>query len=162
MHGMKTGGQWGIKFGFKYLLESNNSHYIVKIIRIYWVEIMRCALIVEDEPQIRTLVGIVLEAAGYGVLEAANGMDALDIIRKRLEPFDLIILDIRMPQMDGFEFLYRLRRHERSLTPVLVLTAHEDACEKARDYGADGCLSKPFDRKQLIETINHLVTSPIM
>jgi DNA-binding response OmpR family regulator len=123
---------------------------------------MRYALIVEDEPQIRTLVGIVLESAGYAVLEAANGMDVLDIIRKRLEPFDLIILDLRMPQMDGFEFLYRLRRHERSLTPVLVLTAHEDVCEKAKDCGADACLSKPFDRKQLIETVNHLIANQVM
>jgi CheY-like chemotaxis protein len=123
---------------------------------------MRCALIVEDEPQIRTLIGIALEAAGYTIFEAPNGIDALEMIRRRLEPFDLIILDIRMPQMDGFEFLYRLRRHERSLAPVLVLTADEGAYEKARDYGADACLSKPFERKLLLETVNHLAVNHIM
>ncbi len=123
---------------------------------------MRCALIVEDEPQIRTLIGIALEAAGYTILEAPNGMDALEMIRKRLEPFDLIILDIRMPQMDGFEFLYRLRRHERSPAPVLVLTALDDACAKATDYGADACLSKPFERKLLLETVNHITANRMM
>ena len=123
---------------------------------------MRCALIVEDEPQIRTLIGMVLEAGGYTIVEAANGMDALEMIRKRLEPFDLIILDIRMPQMDGFEFLYRLRRHERSLTPVLVLTALEDVYGKAREFGADACLSKPVERKLLMETVNHLTANQMM
>lgn len=118
---------------------------------------MRCALVVEDEPQIRILIGMVLEAAGYEVFEAANGMDALDLIRKRIEPYNLIILDLRMPMMDGFEFLYRLRRHERSLVPVLVLTAHENSCEKARDFGADECLTKPFIRDHFLEVANRLV-----
>jgi CheY-like chemotaxis protein len=120
---------------------------------------MRSVLIVEDEPQIRQLVGIVLEAAGYTVLEAGNGMDALDMMRKRFEPLDMIILDLRMPKMDGFEFLYRLKRHERSSTPVLVLTAHEESFGKARDFGADACISKPFDRKQLLEIANHLIAA---
>ncbi len=79
------------------------------------------------------------------------------MLRKRLEPFDLIILDLRMPTMDSFEFLCRLRRNERSLTPVLVLTAHEVSCGKARDYGADECLLKPFDRTHLLEIANRLV-----
>jgi DNA-binding response OmpR family regulator len=123
---------------------------------------MKYALIVEDEPQVRSLIGIVLEAAGYGVFEAANGVDALEMIRKRLEPYNLIILDLHMPQMDGFEFLYRLKRHERSSTPVLVLTAHEVSCGKAKDFGADECVTKPFDQKRLVELANHLVAGQIM
>lgn len=123
---------------------------------------MRCVLIVDDEPEIRALVSLVLEEAGYSVFEATNGTDGLDLIRKRLEPFNLIILDIRMPQMDGFEFLYRLRRHERSLTPVLVLTAHEVTDDKAKDCGADECLAKPFQRKEFMEIVNHLAASQMM
>jgi CheY-like chemotaxis protein len=60
--------------------------------------------------------------------------------------------------MDGFEFLYRLRRQERSLTPVVVLTAHEGSCGKAGDYGADACIAKPFDRKQFLDIANRLTS----
>ncbi|MBZ0288102.1 MAG: response regulator [Anaerolineae bacterium] len=123
---------------------------------------MKNALIVEDEPQIRTLISIILEAAGYSVFEVSNGVDALELIHRRLEPFHLIILDIRMPEMDGFEFLYRLRRQERAMTPVLVLTAHANSCQKAREFGADACLSKPFRHRQLVATANHLVNQQLM
>lgn len=118
---------------------------------------MRCALIVEDDSRVRTLIGIILETAGYCVDEAANGADALDILRKRAEPFDLIILDLRMPQMDGFEFLYRLKRHERSSIPVMVVTADESAGGRAIEFGADALLAKPFEQKQFIESVNRLV-----
>ena len=118
---------------------------------------MRCALIVEDEVGVRSLVGIILEMAGYSVFQAANGADALDMIHRRHEPFDLIILDLRMPQMNGFEFLYRLKRHERAGTPVLAVSADEPAGERAKEFGADGFLAKPFEQKQLLEAINHVI-----
>jgi len=113
-------------------------------------------LVIEDEEHNRFLICKILETAGHIVIEAGDGTEGLHILKTRYEPFALIVLDIRLPKMDGFEFLFRLRRQERSLLPVLILTAHRNLCAKAEEYGADGCLIKPFKRKSLLDKVNHL------
>jgi two-component system OmpR family response regulator len=114
-------------------------------------------LIIEDEAHIRFLLQKVFETAGHTIIEAEDGLAALNIIEKRVEPFSLIVLDIRLPKMDGFEFLYRLRRQQCSYIPVLVLTAQRNSCAKIIENGADGCLAKPFNRRRLIDAGNHLI-----
>jgi DNA-binding response OmpR family regulator len=114
-------------------------------------------LVIEDEPHIRLILRKVLETNGHTITEADDGLEATDIIRTRFDPFSLIILDIGLPKMDGFEFLYRLRRQQRFYMPVLVITAHPRSCAKAEEYGADGCLTKPFDPGEVVEAATRLI-----
>jgi CheY-like chemotaxis protein len=117
-------------------------------------------LVIEDEYPIRLIIRKVLEEVEHKVIEAEDGLEGLHRVREQSEPFSLIILDIHMPKMDGFEFLYRLRRQERLLTPVLVVTAHSNTLEKAQQYGADGHVMKPFERRQLTDAVSRLADAP--
>ena len=105
-------------------------------------------LIVDDEVQIRRLLRVTLEAAGYRVLEAANGPDGLAEAAQR-NP-DVIILDLGLPGMDGLTVLKRLREWSRA--PVLVLSVQEGDVDKvsALDNGADDYMTKPFSTVELL------------
>jgi CheY-like chemotaxis protein len=108
-------------------------------------------LVVEDEEPIRTAIALVLEHAGYHVLTAGDGAEALD--RLEQEWPSLILLDMRMPGMDGWTFAQELRtRHTRSV-PIVVVTAARDAGRRAEEIQAAGYLSKPFDLQGLIDTV---------
>ena len=99
-------------------------------------------LVVDDETRIRDLLRIVLESRGYCVVEAADGMEAVEIVRES-EP-DLIILDVMMPRLNGFESLKQIRRF--SDCPVLMLTAKGEDYDQLEgfDSGADDYVIKPF------------------
>ena len=99
-------------------------------------------LVVEDEKDIRELLQVTLEAAGYETLKAANGDEALHIIEA--ESPDLVVLDILMPGMSGFQVLRQLR--ETSDTPVIMLSARTDIVDKIESFelGADDYITKPF------------------
>jgi two-component system KDP operon response regulator KdpE len=105
-------------------------------------------LVVDDEPQIRRALRIVLRANGYQVAEAETGEAALDALVTK--PFDLMILDLVLPDIDGVELCRRLR--EWSRLPVLVLSAHGEADVKVRalDEGADDYVTKPFSTPELL------------
>jgi two-component system, OmpR family, KDP operon response regulator KdpE len=105
-------------------------------------------LIVDDELQIRRFLRISLEANGYRVFETQNGADAITETA-RLRP-DLIILDMGLPDMDGFEVLKRLR--EWTPTPVIILSVRDSDRDKvaALDAGADDYLTKPFSVEELL------------
>jgi two-component system, OmpR family, KDP operon response regulator KdpE len=105
-------------------------------------------LIVDDELQIRRFLRISLEANGYRVFETQNGADAI-VETARLRP-DLIILDMSLPDMDGFEVLKRLR--EWTPTPVIILSVRDSDRDKvaALDAGADDYLTKPFSVEELL------------
>src|ERR1051326_1616873 len=92
-------------------------------------------LIVDDEPRIRDLVRMNLEMEHYHVEEASNGLEALEKLRDMLP--DLLILDVSMPEMDGFETLRHIR--EVSTVPVIMLTVRQSESDKIRglDLGAD-------------------------
>jgi CheY-like chemotaxis protein len=111
-------------------------------------------LVIEDEEHNRFLLCKILEAAGHTVIEAGDGTEALNLLKTRFDPISLIVLDIRLPKMDGFEFLARLRQEEKARLPVLVLTAHQNLCARAEEFGARGCLIKPFKRKVLLDTVD--------
>lgn len=112
---------------------------------------MTLALIVDDDKHMREFVGRNLEARGFTVQHAANGMEGL--AQTRLLQPDLVVLDIMMPHLDGYETCRRLRAF--SDVPVIVLTAMGDEADivEALDAGADDCLTKPFGVEELLARI---------
>jgi two-component system KDP operon response regulator KdpE len=106
------------------------------------------ALVIDDEPQIRRLLRVCLEANGYQVLEAATGQEGLAEAAQRTP--DVVILDLGLPDMDGVAVLKRLR--EWSRVPVVVLSVRDREVDKiaALDNGADDYVTKPFGAGELL------------
>jgi len=111
----------------------------------------RRVLVVEDEAEIRDFVAMVLGSEGYRVTTAANGAVALDRVGR--EAFDLILLDMRMPVMDGWTFASTYRAGMGPHAPIVVLTAARDAAERAAQIHAEGYLGKPFDLNDLLSMV---------
>jgi CheY-like chemotaxis protein len=116
-------------------------------------------LIVEDEDHIRFLIRKVMESVGHTTVEARDGVHALELLNNQIQSFELIILDIRMPNMNGIEFLTELRKQAYYL-PVIILSAHWDQIPQAMSSGASGHLIKPFSRQKLLDLVNSLVKTP--
>ena len=112
-------------------------------------------LVTDDEPITRMLVKLLLEKQNFEVLEAANGRDAVEIaIRERP---DLLMIDLNMPEMDGYEAITRVRREmSLAMMPVLVLTSEEGPGVERRvlELGADDYIIKPFDPEVLLSRVN--------
>jgi len=108
-------------------------------------------LVVDDEPRMTRFIRMNLELEGFRVLEAHNGLDALEKVRVNLP--DLVILDVMMPEMDGFETLRMLR--ETSSVPVIMLTVRADEDDKVRglELGADDYVTKPFGARELVSRV---------
>ncbi len=118
-------------------------------------------LIIDDEIHIRRLTARVLEMAGYHVLEAAGGSQALRLIEETRP--DVITCDIAMPGMDGFEVLQALKSQPATAEiPVIMLTAigQEKNADQATALGAADYITKPFSSTNLIETIKRQLTVP--
>jgi DNA-binding response OmpR family regulator len=117
-------------------------------------------LVVDDEPRIRDLVRMNLEMERYRVLEADDGREALEQLREHLP--DLVVLDVMMPDMDGFETLKAIR--EVSTVPVIMLTVRQSEQDKIRglDLGADDYLAKPFSPRELLSRIRALLRRSLM
>jgi len=108
-------------------------------------------LVVDDEPRIIEAVGMNLELEGYQVSGASNGYEALQKLTEELP--DLVILDVMMPEMDGFETLREIR--EVSTVPVIMLTVRGEEIDKVKglDLGADDYVTKPFSPKELVSRV---------
>ncbi|MAU11234.1 MAG: DNA-binding response regulator [Anaerolineaceae bacterium] len=108
-------------------------------------------LVVDDEPRMIGFIRMNLELEGHHVIEAHNGVEALDAIRTQLP--DVVLLDIMMPELDGFETLRMLR--EFSTVPVIMLTAKGDENDKVYglELGADDYVTKPFGPRELSSRI---------
>jgi DNA-binding response OmpR family regulator len=117
-------------------------------------------LIVDDEPRIRDFVQMNLEMEQYRVIEASNGLEALDRLREYLP--DLVVLDVMMPEMDGFETLRSIR--EVSTVPVIMLTVRQSEQDRIRglDLGADDYIAKPFSPAELLSRIRALLRRSFM
>lgn len=113
----------------------------------------RRVLIVDDEQRILKFLGLMLKVSGYDVTTAANGKEGLLMVEK--EKPDIILLDIVMPIMDGFEMLQKLRAF--SQTPVIVFSAHGQTSEKAISLGANEYISKPFKPEEIVAKIDELL-----
>jgi DNA-binding response OmpR family regulator len=108
-------------------------------------------LVVDDMSSVRQLLREYLTEQGYRVLTADNGQEALNIARH--DPPDLILLDIMMPKMDGYQFLRQFRQERR--TPVIVITAREEETDAVLglELGADDYVIKPFRMRELVARI---------
>ncbi len=117
-------------------------------------------LIVDDDPGLRAFVRASLELEGYGVREAGSAEEGLAALEE--QPPDLILLDVMMPKMDGWEMLRRVQeRHGVGAVPVLMFSGKidSDAAARAAARGAQGFVGKPFDPQQLIETAKQMLPS---
>jgi DNA-binding response OmpR family regulator len=118
----------------------------------------RTVLVVEDDADILGMLRATLELAGYEVEVAADGLAALQEVR-RATP-DLVILDLNMPRMGGEDFLYAWRSgFETPGVPVIVITAQSGAL-RARDLGVSACFPKPFDTTRLLACVTDLLAVP--
>jgi two-component system, OmpR family, response regulator len=109
-------------------------------------------LLVDDDPKLREVVGYALGREGYAVSEARHGGDALTLLGERR--FDLLVVDVSMPEVDGFEFVRRLRLDDRE-TPVLFLSARSDEIDRilGLELGGDDYVTKPFSTRELVTRV---------
>lgn len=112
-------------------------------------------LIVEDDPDTRTIIRTILSAKGFKTVEAENGLVALELLKTTT--VKLILLDIMMPEMSGYDVIVRLRmKPETQKTPVIMLTAKgedEDIMSGYNQYQVDYYITKPFTPKTLLNGI---------
>jgi DNA-binding NarL/FixJ family response regulator len=115
-------------------------------------------LLVDDEPGLRQAVQAYLEEEGFTVHVASNAKDGLEMLQ-RISP-DLVISDVMMPQVDGYQFLQQLREDPRfQALPVVFLTARGMTSDRIQGYqaGVDGYLSKPFDPDELVAVVSNIL-----
>jgi two-component system alkaline phosphatase synthesis response regulator PhoP len=113
-------------------------------------------MVVDDEPSIVTLLAFNLKKAGYDVLTATNGTDALKLARDSRP--DLIVLDLMLPGMDGMDVCKQLRQ-ERYFVPILMLTAKDDELDKilGLELGADDYMTKPFSPREVVARVKAIL-----
>jgi DNA-binding response OmpR family regulator len=114
-------------------------------------------LVAEDDPAMLDLVSRWLEAAGYGVIKVRNGEEVIRAVSEAAPA--AIVMDVTMPQMDGFEVLAKLRALRRPLPPVLLLTGRQaaDDVRKAVSLGARDYLTKPVERAHLLSRLERML-----
>jgi CheY-like chemotaxis protein len=118
-------------------------------------------LIVDDEPDVLKLTSLRLEKVGYETLTAVNAQEALEIIQNK-KP-DLVLLDIIIPVVYGTEICKRVKSDEKlKHIPIVLFTAHSNIMntEKAKSFGADGFIGKPFDARELVSMVEHILAAP--
>ena len=115
-------------------------------------------LVIEDEPDLRALMALVLEDRGYTVLTASDGREGLEVLGQS-KP-DVILLDMKMPVMDGWEFASRYRAAFEHPAPIVVLTAAEDPRTRAEEVGAVAGLGKPVELELLFAALEDAVQRP--
>ena len=117
-------------------------------------------LIVDDDPDMVMVLGMLMKVNGITALKAFGGVEGLE--KARADKPDVILLDIMMPDMDGYEVIKELRSDKTTKgIPVVFLTARtdEEYKERAETLGADGYITKPYDRDSLMETIRRVAGS---
>ncbi len=116
---------------------------------------MKTILVVDDEEHIRELATLYLEQEGYGVLNASDGEEALEVARAK-QP-DLIVLDVMMPGLDGLDVCRELRKE--SDVPVLMLTARSEEIDRivGLELGADDYMGKPFNPRELAARVKAIL-----
>lgn len=109
----------------------------------------KIVLVVEDDADILLTVKAFLELEGYSVRTASNGFEALELLKSSLMP-SLILLDMKMPVMNGWQFAAEFLNQHDHKAPIVVMTAAADAQQRAKDIDAQGWIGKPFDLNDLL------------
>lgn len=121
---------------------------------------MKRILVIDDDWQMREMMHQALERAGYDVVDAANGKIGMNI--QRQEPVDLVITDLIMPEKEGIETIRELRRDFPGLKIIAISGGGRAGADGylsvAKTIGADRTLSKPFDLKQILDTVGELLS----
>jgi two-component system response regulator MtrA len=119
----------------------------------------RRVLVIDDDDALADVVRQLLRDAGYSVATVRDGAAALELT-KHIAP-DLILLDLAMPIMDGWSFVTQYRRngHQHDGARIVLLTANMQAPDIARDLGADGYITKPFDVEELVAIVRRELPS---
>ena len=112
-------------------------------------------LVIDDDASIRDIVATLLTEEGYAVITAGSGEEALSHLEAVIP--SLIITDMRMPVMDGWQFAAELHRRRDGEIPLLVMTAAVDAQQRAAEVDADGTISKPFDLDEFVASVQRLI-----
>ena len=118
----------------------------------------KCILVVEDQEDNRQILRDLLTSAGYEMMEAENGQEALDAVAKQRP--DLILMDIQLPVMDGYEATRRLKGNPAYKDiPIIVVTSYALSGDegKARDAGCDAYVTKPYSPRQLLAKIREFL-----
>jgi CheY-like chemotaxis protein len=116
-------------------------------------------LVIDDDEDIREMVRFILEGRGYAVDTAANGREGLEAVAAQRP--DVILLDMKMPVMDGAAFVAELDRSDGTPPPIVVLSAADDVRKRAGDVGAAGWLAKPFDLEDLTRAVEARSAAPL-
>lgn len=113
-------------------------------------------LVVEDDKNTRKLMCAVLKQHGFQIFDAADGMEALQVMEK--EHVDLVVLDLMMPKMDGYELTRQLRQTWENL-PILMVTAKQESVDKRKGFlvGTDDYMTKPVDEEEMVLRIKALL-----
>jgi two-component system, chemotaxis family, chemotaxis protein CheY len=117
----------------------------------------KTVMIVDDSGSFRTVVKLALQKAGYAVVEACDGVDALSKVGA--QKVNLIVCDVNMPNMDGITFVKQIKSsHTHKFLPVIMLTTESQESKKAegRAAGARAWITKPFQPSQLVDAVNRL------
>ena len=120
-----------------------------------------CVLVVDDEPELRVMMKSVLTSAGYVVLEATDGREAMQVVAEARRPIDLIVTDIVMPWMGGEELIAALRKVGHRLPIVCTSGLVQNASELSdARFPPDALLSKPFTPRQLLAVVETVLPKP--
>jgi DNA-binding response OmpR family regulator len=123
------------------------------------VPLGRRILVVDDEPVIRRIVDLVLSAAGFAVFEAEDAARAIQAVKLAAQPFDLILLDLTLPDGDGAAVIPAIR--QLSSSSRLLVVSGLGAMD-ASDFGADGYLAKPFTKSSLLSAVERALANGTM
>ena len=118
-------------------------------------------LVVDDSGTVRQQVSMALKQAGFAILEAADGEEALAAIESN-RAIDMVVCDVNMPNLNGLEMVERVKSNpDHKLLPILMLTTEgqPSMIRRAKEAGAVGWIVKPFDATQLVQTAKHLTKS---
>lgn len=117
----------------------------------------RTVLVVDDDAELASMVQMLLDLVGYRALTASDGREALRLVAQEMP--EAILLDMRMPGMDGWEFAREFRARYGHRAPIVVFTAGEDARKNAQEIDAEGCLAKPFEVDDLVDLLARLTAA---
>ncbi|HEY4708190.1 MAG TPA: response regulator [Thermodesulfobacteriota bacterium] len=117
-------------------------------------------MVVDDSASIRQVMNLTLKKAGYDVIEACDGLDAIGKLDCSSQRVNLIVCDVNMPNMDGISFLKSLKeKHNHRFTPVIMLTteSQESKKQEGKAAGAKAWVVKPFKPEQMLEAVSKLI-----